>query len=532
MEQAHDEADYKGEYPCPHCTSSDAYKHHRDGWFHCFSCGTNSTTQPVGFGAEIVPIQKEDKTQRKDLLTGEAQALKARHLTEETCRKWGYIVSDYRGEAAQVAVYRSQTGVPVAQKVRQRGKKFSILGDAKSMGLFGQHLWNGGKKLVITEGEIDAMSVSQLQDHKWPVVSLPNGAQSAERAIKETWDYIDNFEEVILMFDQDDAGREAAGKVAELLPVGKAKIAILPLKDANECLINGRGRDVISAIWNARTYRPDGIVAATDLREAVSLADAVSAIDYPYEALNNLTKGIREGELVTITAGSGIGKSTLIREIAHHLHTGGERVGMIMLEESNKRTLLGLVGIELSKNITVDRDLATDEEIDEAFAKLFSENDLFLYDHFGSSEVENICNRIRYMAKALGCKYLFLDHISLMVSGIATTDERKLIDMAMTKLRTLVQELNIGLFVVSHLRRPEGDKGHEDGAAVRLGQLRGSHAIAQLSDVVLGLQVDPEEPHSDRRQIVVSKNRYTGETGPAGIITYDTTTGRLTESPF
>ena len=205
---------------------------------------------------------------------------------------------------------------------------------------------------------------------------------------------------------------------------------------------------------------------------------------------------------------------------------------MIMLEESNKRTLLGLVGIELSKNITVDRDLATDEEIDEAFAKLFSDNDLFLYDHFGSSEVENICNRIRYMAKALGCKYLFLDHISLMVSGIATTDERKLIDMAMTKLRTLVQELNIGLFVVSHLRRPEGDKGHEDGAAVRLGQLRGSHAIAQLSDVVLGLQVDPEEPHSDRRQIVVSKNRYTGETGPAGIITYDTTTGRLTESPF
>ena len=159
-------------------------------------------------------------------------------------------------------------------------------------------------------------------------------------------------------------------------------------------------------------------MAATDLREAVSLADAVSAIDYPYEALNNLTKGIREGELVTITAGSGIGKSTLIREIAHHLHTGGERVGMIMLEESNKRTLLGLVGIELSKNI-VDRDLATDEEIDEAFAKLFSDNDLFLYDHFGSSEVENICNRIRYMAKALGCKYLFLDHISLMVSGIA-----------------------------------------------------------------------------------------------------------------
>ena len=157
-----------------------------------------------------------------------------------------------------------------------------------------------------------------------------------------------------------------------------------------------------------------------------------------------------------------------------------------------------------------------------------------MYDHFGSTDVDLICNRIRFMAKALDVQWVILDHISILVSGLATGDERKLIDMAMTKLRTLVQEIDIGLIVVSHLRRPEGDRGHEDGAKVRLGQLRGSHAIAQLSDICLSLQVDPEDPHSNVRHLFVLKNRFTGQTGSADTLVYNQETGRLRDeqSPF
>jgi len=132
-----------------------------------------------------------------------------------------------------------------------------------------------------------------------------------------------------------------------------------------------------------------------------------------------------------------------------------------------------------------------------------------------------------FMHKALGVEWVVLDHISILVSGLATGDERKLIDMAMTKLRTLVQETGIGLILVSHLRRPEGDKGHEDGAKVRLGQLRGSHAIAQLSDICISLGVDPDNPNSNARQVHLLKNRFTGQTGFAGNITYNPETGRL-----
>tara|TARA_B100000287_G_scaffold122477_1_gene114366 strand:+ start:31615 stop:33192 length:1578 start_codon:yes stop_codon:yes gene_type:complete len=512
--------------PCPECGSSDANGVYDDKSSFCFSCKTYKP-KPNEKRVKLTEISKKDKTFKKALPKGEVKGLRHRGISEETCRKFGYLTAINKNE---MAAYRNKAGAVVAYKIRTPDKKFSIIGDTNKLQLFGQHLWNTGKKLVITEGEIDAMTVSQIQNHKWATVSLPNGAAAAKRAIQNNWDYVNQFGEIILMLDMDTQGQQAAQEIAELLPVGKAKIARLPMKDANECLLKNKADEVITAIFQARAYRPDGIIAANDIRASISVDDAASSIAYPYEKLTQVTKGLRK-ELVTITAGSGIGKSTLVREIAYHLHQAGEKIGMIMLEESNKRTLLGLIGIHLSKNICVDRSLATDEEIDQAFGELFPNMDkqVYLYDHFGSTDVDLICNKITYMAKALDIKWIILDHISILISGLATGDERKLIDMAMTKLRTLVQELEIGLIIVSHLRRPEGDKGHEDGAKVRLGQLRGSHAIAQLSDICITLQVDAEAPDGNIRHLHVLKNRFTGETGFAGSVNYDIDKGRLTD---
>ena len=149
---------------------------------------------------------------------------------------------------------------------------------------------------------------------------------------------------------------------------------------------------------------------------------------------------------------------------------------------------------------------------------------------WGSQDVDLICQRIVYMAKALGCDYVVLDHLSILISQTAIgTDERKLIDYAMTKMRSLVQEHDIGMILVSHLRRPDGNRGHEAGASVRLSDLRSSHSIAQLSDACIGLQVDPEDPDSDHRHLLVLKNRFTGQTGHAGTAVYNRETGRLLE---
>ena len=507
---------------CADCGSSDALAVYDDGHTHCYSC--NKTTQTSPYKVDLKTIQPKNNTLKKDLLPGEVRSLKHRGLTEETCRKFGYLCN----RDLEIAVYRDKSGKAVAQKVRDKDKNFSIVGDASKMTLYGSHLWSTGKKLVIAEGEIDAMTISQVQGHKWATVSLPTGAASAASSIKKNWDYILGFDEIILMFDMDDAGQKAVHIASELLPVGRVKIARLPHKDANECLLKGKADEIISAIFQARSFRPDGIIGSHDLKEDMLTEDEHSEVNYPYPRLNEITKGLRTSELVTVCAGSGIGKSTLVREIAYSLQQSGEKIGMIMLEESNRRTMLGLVGIHMSKNITVDRSVATQDEVKQSYEDMFKDKpEVFLYDHFGSSDVELICQRIQYMAKALDIRWVILDHISIMISGMDNGDERKMIDRAMTKLRTLVQELDIGLILVSHLRRPEGDKGHEDGAKVRLGQLRGSHAIAQLSDICLSLQVDPEDSDGDSRFIHVLKNRFTGETGHAGGVTYNRDTGRL-----
>jgi len=133
------------------------------------------------------------------------------------------------------------------------------------------------------------------------------------------------------------------------------------------------------------------------------------------------------------------------------------------------------------------------------------------------------------MAAGCECSIIILDHLSIIVSGADEGEERRLIDNIMTALKSLAMELNIAILLVSHLRRPQGDKGHEDGARTSLAQLRGSAGIAQLSDFVIGAERDQQSEQKNITTLRVLKNRYTGETGEAGWLDYNPETGRLSE---
>ena len=247
---------------CQACGSSDANANYDDGHTHCFSCGARGRVDGTA------PTKSRSPTV-KNLLDGEAVTLTKRGITEETCKFWNYTVGEMNDKPVQIANYCDASGTRVAQKVRGADKEFKFLGEPKKAVLYGQWLWrDSGKMVVITEGEIDALSVSQLQQNKWPVVSVPNGAQGAAKAISKSIEWLEKFEKVIFMFDMDDPGLEAAKECALLLSPGKAHIARLPLKDANECLTAGKGQDVISAIWGAKEFRPDGVVDVDSLSEA------------------------------------------------------------------------------------------------------------------------------------------------------------------------------------------------------------------------------------------------------------------------
>jgi twinkle protein len=515
--------------PCPSCGSKDNLARYKDGSAWCFT--ENCRHYERGDGK--IETREEAPSKPFEPMVGEFRDLGKREITRETCEKWGYQVGENDdGAVCHIANYRGEGGKLVAQKIRLPGKKFKVLGNGKGLPLYGQWLWGKGKHIVITEGEIDALSVSQAQDNKWPVVSLPNGAQSAERSITQAYEYLDQFENITLMFDMDEPGQSAAEVAAGLLPVGKVRIAALPEKDPNEVLVKHGAAELVRAFWNAKPWRPDGIRHARDLEAEFFSPNPNIGIPYPWERWNDVLGGMRQGELVTLTAGSGVGKSTLIRELIHHALVGhNQSVGALMLEEANRRTMEGIVAVHLSKNIALDRALASATEVRDAFNDVSGRN-LYLYDHFGSTEVDNVSQRIRYLVRACGVQWVFLDHLSILVSGLETADERRTIDIAMTKLRTLVSELQCGLFCVVHLRRPQGDKGHEDGAEVHLGQLRGSHAIAQLSDAVIGLQKSEDDPHGPNIEAVCLKNRWSGEKGSLGSLTYDRMSGRLSDCAF
>lgn len=519
-----DESTFLRHIPCENCGSSDANSLYSDGHQFCFACNTHVK----GDGTCAEPTER--KRMKDGLITGSYQDLIKRGIREDTCRKFGYQVGEYKERVVQIAPYYDATGALIAQKIRGADKSFSVLGDISSAQLFGANLWNSGKKIVVTEGEVDCLSVSQVQGNKWPVVSVPNGAQGAKKAIAKNLEYLNGFGEVIFMFDMDDPGKKAAAECVQLFEPGKAKIASLPLKDANECLQKGQQEAIVQAIWNAKSYRPDGIVSGDELWDEVSKDDDTPSIPYPWEGLTALTRGCRKGELVTLTAGSGVGKSAVVREISHHLIKAGETVGMIMLEENPKRTALGLMGIELNKPLHLSREGVSEADFQKAFTGTVGSGRVFLYNHFGSSDIDNLLSRVRFLAKGCGCSWIILDHLSIVVSGLGDGDERRLIDNAMTSLRTLVEETGVGMFLVSHLRRPEGDKGHEQGAKTSLSQLRGSHSIAQLSDMVVGLERDQQGKNPNVTTLRVLKNRFSGETGEAGYLLYDRDTGRLSET--
>jgi twinkle protein len=510
---------------CDACGSSDANSVYDDGHSFCFSCNKHTKAKEE--------METQTNTACQDFITGDVKALSKRAIDLNTAQKFNYQIGAWFGRPCQIANYYNKDKQLVAQKLRYPDKTFQWLGDAKQSGLFGQHLWrNNGKMVIITEGEIDALSISRINSNKFPVVSIKSGAQGAKKDILKELEWLEGFESVVFCFDQDEYGQKAAVECAKLFSPNKAKICTLPLKDANEMLLANRSKELTDCIWSSKPYTPDGIVLGSDIWNEIQKEDTYVTVPYPFELLNQKTHGLRKGELVTITAGSGVGKSSFCRHVALHLLKNDYTVGYIALEESIKRSALGIMGVELQKPLHLTREGVTEDELQKVFKSTVGSGKFYLYNHFGVTVADNLLSKIRYLAKGCEVDYVILDHLHMALSAIGdehTNDERKLIDYFVSKLRTLVEETGIGLILVSHLSRTkDGNKGYEDGVQVTMNSLRGSASIAQLSDMVIAISRDLQADNKIA-QVNILKNRFSGETGKACSLSYDLETGCLTE---
>ena len=297
-------------------------------------------------------------------------------------------------------------------------------------------------------------------------------------------------------------------------------------------MIAGRPDAILDAIFQAKTYKPDGIINGTELWEILKdEPDEDQGYPFPWNIpLQEMTLGIRKGELIVITAGSGTGKTTFVRQIAHHFGVGLKlKVGMMMLEENIKRTAKGLMAVQSGKRLALNRHLVSDEEYQKIYNETLGNGNFVFYQHFGSLESDNLMSKIRYLAVAEKCDFIILDHITIAISGLDIENERKATDVLMTNLRSLVEETGVGLLIISHLKRVDGQPA-EEGGAISLSHLRGSHALAQLSDGVWALERNQQAEDLEEKNLVkirVLKNRHYGETGLAGYLKYDKETDRL-----
>ena len=521
---------------CPKCSSSDAFSYKDDDEFgFCFSCQKSSK-----INSEEKPMAKmihRTELTLDEIKSYDIRGFKERGITKPVAEHYGVRVAYAEDGTIESHFYPyTKDNVVCAYKERKLPKDFIIHGDFKNTQLFGQNVSDSGKRLIITEGELDALAVAQAQYDKYtrffPVVAIPSASATSIILAQREW--IRNFDEVVLMFDNDEPGRKAAEQAAKIIGYEKIKVSTLPDKDPCEVLIKHGSEALMRAVFDARTFSPAGVVKGDNVWEQYKRKQSTVSLAYPecLSSLNDKLYGMRQGEIVLFTSGTGSGKSTVIKEIVLEiLAKTTDMVGMVSLEESIGDTAQKFIGMQLKKNLNRD-DVSEDEQY-EAFKQVFGDERLVLLDHQGSVSDESLVDKMEHLA-LMGCKYIILDHITIAVSeGSKGKTGNEAIDSVMSDLLKITKKHNIWLGVISHLRK--GEKPFEEGHLPSIDDIKGSGSIKQISfDIIAFARNMVAETEAVRNTIKlrVLKSRFTGLTGDCGATRYDTDTGRLMQNSF
>ena len=513
--------------PCnsPDCSSSDGMAVYSDHT-HCFACGKTvqfNQERQKGTSSRPLPPMKEILFEDFE----EYRSLEKRTLELYSINiKQGHVVFQYRNE----------NGHFCAQKIRaiepdENGKRKTMWRGVKKEAVgFGMHLANPAKhdKLVICEGELDAPSVFQSFGGKIAAISVPDGAQSSPAFVRKHLDKFLEFKTIVIATDNDGPGDEAANKIMELFEPGRVRRAILPKKDSNEVLQTLGSLALKDAIDAAKEIRPDGIKSASAYAGLVLRPPDRTATDCCFVGWNKMSP-FYDNQLIVLIAGSGQGKSFFARNLALGLMYGGHKVGWIGLEETAEESVFRFVGMAAGMQLHNKQSYADLTEDDMARIKqadkfITQSGQLELFDHFGSIDENTILNRMNYMVRSLGCKFMFLDHLTIISSGLA--QDTRQVDSLVTKIRQFIAGTKCTVFAISHLNR-SGDKNFENGDVPELHNIRSSHSIVQLADTIWALG---RKRGSNKTESHCLKNRMSGRTGYAGSFQFDEHTQTLNET--
>ena len=472
----------------------------------------------------------------KQLLPGKPEAVPERGTSERTAIAYDYLTTTPRGEKAWAAQYRDKDGKVVCQHVRTMGKAFSWVARPKDveLQLFGQHL--GGKgTLVITEGEVDAMSVYEVIHMgttvgikgNWSVVSIPDGAGQCVKPLQRNMAWIEGFDRVILWFDQDDAGRDGLAKAREVFDKAPAEVQQFPYKDANEALQKDDRRSIVAALLSAQAPAPDGVTWAMtpQVLDQVLAPSGRTGLQFPWIGWNRKTRGMRPCDLMILAGGTSIGKSAFSRACALHWLQQQIRVAYLGLEEPAWMTVERMASVVMGEPIYADteeqrhqRDQGPLLQAINAFAP-----SLYLVDKWKDQSFDSFRRACRHYVQEHQCEVIVLDHFSWLAAKMQGNDKQGQIERCITELKELVNSLGTRMIVVTHLSRSDVGEDPERGGRPKLSQLRGSQALAQVPDQVVLLQRNPQaedQVEANTTTCWLEKNRLMGDVGEMARLQY------------
>ena len=441
-----------------------------------------------------------------------------RGITKDVLKFYGVLTKvDANGAPKEVAFPYGAGAI-----VRDfEGKNFHAVGDLKSSKLFGMDKFPPGcnDSITVTEGGYDALSVYQIIGR--PAVSVKS-ATSARKECAIHREYLNSFQKIYLCLDSDNPGQDATKEIAMLFDANKVVVVNMgAFKDANEFLQKGQEQKFHTCWQNAKVFMPKDIIASyEDIDKILHKQGEQAVATYPFPHLNYMLYGIRLGECILVTAQEKVGKTEVMRTVEHHLlKTTDLNIGIIHLEEQEKRSIQGLAGIEMKLPAHLPDSGVSNEDVMATYRDLTKRDGrLHFYAHFGSDDPDLILDIIRYLATVRDCKFIFLDHITMLVTGFEDEGERKRLDYLSTRLAMMTRELGFTLFLVSHV--------NDDG------KTRGSRNIAKVADTIIHMDRNIEADNVDTRNkthLLVRGNRYAGITGPAGTLMFDPKTFTLKE---
>jgi twinkle protein len=472
-------------------------------------------------------------------MTGVIAAIPDRRINQDTAKRYGVTV-EYGTDGViskhHYPYFDKDTGMVTGTKVRTvANKQFHATGSFDNVGLFGQQAFReGGKYVTVVEGEMDALAANEMFDGKWPVVSIRSGAASAAKDIKASLEWLLSFENIIICFDNDDAGKQATQAVLPLFPPNKVKAITLPMKDAGDMLKARKIREFVSAWWDAKTFKPDGIISFGEegVWEKFLKRGTEEVIPLPscFGDLNaKMNGGIVAGEVTVIGALTSIGKTTMVSNLINGFVTESEQtIGCIFLESDVGETVENLLspyaGVNISNIPAAERDYASYHKQYLEMSKL---NNLHILDHQGSSETEALFGKIHYLVKGLECDVIVIDPLQAAVKS----NDNGTIDDFMDRCLKIAKNTGVSIILISHMRQPpQGRSSHDVGEY----DLKGSTSINQIAFNTILLSRDKladDEYERNCTFVQLVKCRRTGRTGSAGWLFYDINTARLEAVP-